>query len=368
MLFENIPVMPIQQMLGSPFGRSEHKLGPVWPDWDNAGSVRFFRKGKPKDDKPWVGPNTPFRYKTGKYVWCGPIVNHFGHQIADFCTRIAVYRDYGCTYLFSVRKGQGFSYEDVPLFLKQIFEWFGINSSDILFVEQPVIVEKLYVEQQQEHLPQEGPSYEYLDILDDNTTRNGLFSQHKSGVYYISRAGMLKGMLAGERYIENIMQANGITVIKPECLPLKEQLAIYAQAETLIFSEGSAIHGLQLLGHINCNVRILKRRPNVLMAKGLLTPRTKELTYHDIGYLVAGLRADGSPATDAGITICDKDRVKEFICSQGLSIRGWNDEAFMADVRVDVKAFLDAEKCHVRSQVQGHFDTILAKLQAYELI
>ena len=55
MLFENIPVMPIQQMLGSPFGRSEHKLGPVWPDWDNAGSVRFFRKGKPKDDKPWVG-------------------------------------------------------------------------------------------------------------------------------------------------------------------------------------------------------------------------------------------------------------------------------------------------------------------------
>ncbi|WP_419226879.1 glycosyltransferase 61 family protein [Alteromonas marina] len=371
MEFENIVVMPIQQVLGSPFGNSEHKLGPVWPDWNEAGEIRFQRKGRPKDDKPWLGDRTQLTYALGDYVWCGPIVNHFGHQIADFSTRIACYRGSDAKYLFSVRKGSGFTFDDLPNFIKEIFHWFKIDKDNIFFVERPTVVQKLKVVPQQEQLPQHGPSQNYLSILDGLVRANKLDAIERKGTFYISRAGMLKGMIAGESYLESFLSSQGLTIIKPETLSLWEQLKIYMSAETLIFSEGSALHALQLLGHLDCKIRVLQRRPNFLMAKGLLTPRTTErgeLSYHQVGKIVAGIRADGEPATDAGITIPRIPKLVEFFEFEKLDFSTFEEDKLRAAIEVDVKRFIDNEYENPRSAVSGHMDKLITQLNELGLI
>lgn len=369
--FENIVVMPIQQVLGSPFGNSEHKLGPVWPNWEAAGSIRFQRKGVPKDDKPWLGDKTQLTYALGNYVWCGPIVDHFGHQIADFSTRIACYRESNAKYLFSVRKGSGYTFDNLPNFIKEIFSWFKIEPENIFFVEKPTVVQKLSVEPQQEQLPQKGPSKNYLSLLDGLVRANNLDEIERKGIYYISRAGMLKGMIAGESYFEAFLSSQGVTIIKPETLSLWEQLKIYMSAETLIFSEGSALHALQLLGHLDCKIRVLQRRPNFLMAKGLLTPRTTErgeLSYHQVGKIVAGIRADGEPATDAGVTIPRIEKLIEYFQFEGLDYSSFEQDKLTEAIKIDVTRFIDNEHETARSEVPGHMEALKNQLNELGLI
>ena len=53
---------------------------------------------------------------------------------------------------------------------------------------------------------------------------------------------------AGEAYLEQVLERIGIGVIRPEKFSIAEQMATYRAAQTLMFAEGSALHGAQLLG------------------------------------------------------------------------------------------------------------------------
>ena len=55
------------------------------------------------------------------------------------------------------------------------------------------------------------------------------------------------------------------------------QLQLYRRARVVIFSEGSAVHALQLLGHLDCDVVILVRRPGNQLAAASLEPRVRSL-------------------------------------------------------------------------------------------
>ncbi len=65
----------------------------------------------------------------------------------------------------------------------------------------------------------------------------------------------------------SLFEKNGFKVIYPEKISIKEQLKIYSDAEIIVFTEGSAIHTLQLLGNINAKVIIINRRKGVLYSK-----------------------------------------------------------------------------------------------------
>ncbi len=72
----------------------------------------------------------------------------------------------------------------------------------------------------------------------------------------------LIGAFAGERLLEDLLNARGVRVIYPETLSLLDQLQIYRDAHVLILAEGSAQHGLELLGvHHQKRVILLCRRP-----------------------------------------------------------------------------------------------------------
>jgi len=71
-------------------------------------------------------------------------------------------------------------------------------------------------------------------------------------------------------------------VIDPGRMPIRAQMQCYAQAEVLIFAEGSALHGRQLLGRLDQDIHVLRRRSGLDVSKAVLTPRCRSLHYHDV--------------------------------------------------------------------------------------
>ncbi|MFT2091638.1 glycosyltransferase 61 family protein [Paraglaciecola sp. 2405UD69-4] len=366
--YRNIPVLPIQEVLGTPQGRSEHKLGPIYPDWTGANKVRFHRNGRPHDTRPDLKVNENLTYLKGTYAWGGPIVDHFGHQIADFSTRLAMYKGMNCHYLFSVGKLNGFNIKNLPKFVVQILEWFHVPLDKIIFVDKPVLVDKLIVAPQQEQLSQIAPNNKYLNILGELSKVNGLNHSGSAPLVYVTRSGQSKGILAGEKYLESIFRDEGYKIVRPENLPLKEQLDIYINAEQLIFSEGSAMYGIQLLGKLNCDVHVLQRRPNRTIGKAGIGSRTKSLNYHPIGKLVAGLNKKGRPLADAGITIITILEVKKLLNFLNIDSSKVDEVSLHEAIMLDVKKFMDDEKLHHRASVEGHISTIEKQLEKLGLI
>jgi hypothetical protein len=184
---------------------------------------------------------------------------------------------------------------------------------------------------------------------------------------FVSRAGVKNGF-AGERYLEDHLRRAGVTIFRPEDVSLLQQLSVYAHAATLIFSEGSAQHALQLLGHQVGRVHVLRRRPNSRLAAAALRPRCEQLHYHDVGELICGLHPTGQPARAHGLTLLRSARLKPLLDRLGVVAGDWDEQAFQATVEADVQTWLELERGSSRANVEGSMDRILADLQRLGLI
>ncbi len=365
-LFNNIKILPFTELLDNPIGLSFHKGGPVWPEWEREISCRHCRGGIPKDVKPEYDNNTIFETVEEPLYWCGPIVLHFGHQIADFSTRIASYdiskKEF--LYCFAVHPRSNIvTVEDTPVYFREILEWFNIPLERVKIISKPILAKSLVCVPQQEQLANVSPHDDYLDKLDMNVAKN-LDIKRKSGIYYISRAGFKTGTIAGEAYLEYILGMHGVKVIRPETISLKEQLRIYYTAKKIIFSEGSAIHTLQLLGRNISQVYIINRRPNTTLAKQLLAKRCEILQYFDCGELVYGLNRIGKPAPEIGLTIPDKNLLLNIFQKIGIKISDWNDTIFENYIKESISLWKEKEEKSLRSNVIGSREMILEKLRS----
>jgi hypothetical protein len=297
-------------------------------------------------------------------AWCGPVTQHFGHQVADFSTRIAAYSRLGerFHFCFAVHPGSGISHlADAPTFFREILEWVSIPTDKVRIVNAPVYARQLVCVPQQEQL-QVGPSEDYLDLLDDNFYRKRI-PQPRAKIYYISRAGM-PVHFAGESFIEYVLGQSGVSVIRPESLSLNEQLRILAGARMLLFAEGSALHGIQLLGRNVAEVHILNRRPGSSLARCSLNPRCGNVTYHNIGDLVHGLNRVGNPCPEVGIAVPDITQLRNAITSTGLKIKGWSDDLFRRFVESDISTWYEREASSPRANVAGSMEMIDRQLEA----
>jgi hypothetical protein len=71
---------------------------------------------------------------------------------------------------------------------------------------------------------------------------------------------MLTGHFLGEQYLESLLVKSGYTLFTPENLSLVEQMRQYLEADVVLFAEGSACHGVELLGKINATSYLIPRR------------------------------------------------------------------------------------------------------------
>jgi hypothetical protein len=360
MAFRDILVTPFSELLDAPKGLSNHKGGPIWPEWEQQVQARHCRDRRPVDRRPdQPRDDAKIPVVTEPLAWCGPLTMHFGHQIADFSTRIPVYRklDRDLRYCFSVHPRTGVSdINTAPEFFLDLLRWFDVSPSRVRIINRPILAQELICVPQQEQLPQVPPSQPYLDLLDEHF-RERRIKRPRKDVFYISRAGM-PVHFAGEGYIEYVLGRNGVRVVRPECLSLHEQLRIYAAAKTLLFSEGSAMHGMQLLGRNIGQVHVLNRRAGSDLARQLLQPRCAGVHYHDVGTLVHGINLAGEPALGTGISILDKAAFFTAAASAGIALRDWSNDLFRRFAEMDVEAWYRREAASPRAEVPGSLSQI----------
>jgi len=274
-VFRDIPVVPVSES-----ANMVQRGGPAWPDWRGAGALRHNRSGQPVDRFPPALPDQQVPFEEPA-TWGGHCVGHFGHFIAEHGTRVlqsrAAHGDKAM--LFTLEPGK--TAEAAPRFFWQILAWYGVAPERVRFVTRPLRVAELWAAPMAEQWAHVPPAPGYLDLLEANAAARGLQPKPAETVY-VSRAGMeatAEGHGAGEPYLEQALKTLGVTVIRPEAMPLAEQLAHYRGAKTLIFAEGSAMHGRQLLGRADQRVVVLNRRPGMRIALSALQPRVSELIY-----------------------------------------------------------------------------------------
>ncbi len=119
------------------------------------------------------------------------------------------------------------------------------------------------------------------------------------------------------------------------------QMALYAGARLLIFAEGSAMHGRQLLGRVDQKILVLRRRPQSRMAWAQLEPRCRKLKYALIIKAFAmPLPPQGVPVHPYGIAFYNKDPLLNTLRRNGIDITPyWGEEAYRQAMKVDAHAW-----------------------------
>jgi capsular polysaccharide biosynthesis protein len=186
----------------------------------------------------------------GSYAYLGICFGHFGHIMAEMIHRIVPTQQIVTDphWLIVVDRGVGSGFEVLPSLTKAILALFGVNASNCTVIDHDAIVEDLLIVESGSDLGG-GPKDWYLDLM----RKAGPVTIAPDGRYperiYVSRSGLghESGFL-GERVLEAGLANAGVHIMHSQTLPLVEQMAHYVNAKLLIFAEGSAVHGTELLG------------------------------------------------------------------------------------------------------------------------
>lgn len=190
--------------------------------------------------------------------WFAP---HFGHfvmeslgrlwaysDVKDFCSRIVF-----CTAFGSVEK---------PSFSSEIFQGLGIDTEIVVYNEN-VLLKKAFVCHQHFGL---GWTKGGTNIFRSFIKRSNLISNEQPTAgrrIYISRSmlSLNSGGIAGERYIQKILEKHGYEPYYPEHDTVHSQSKTYVAATEIISIAGSALHFLGLCAHKDQKICIIPRHP-----------------------------------------------------------------------------------------------------------
>jgi hypothetical protein len=216
----------------------------------------------------------------------------------------------------------------------------GIPHENLTIINEPAIVDELEVIEQGEQfmIP---PADWHLDALDEIMLQKVSISSEK---IYVSRTklGSRLGNILGERAIEAAFVRSGFKIIYPESLPVSVQARIYMGARLIVFAEGSAIHGLGLLGHIKANVVVIERRKNAFSSAVFacsITPRVPSFV---------GIRSVEAtfPSGDhwRSLTILNPENLIDQLFDQGIEIKNYlKPSEYWASVEEDLEVILANE-------------------------
>ena len=261
-------VQPFVDLLNRPAGGEAYCGGVVFDDPQRQLPLRHFR-GEQAIDRPlvdWVEPLRPVQHHNGRLFWCGPLAFHFGHQIADFGSRVLLASlDPRCGALLWLPWRTGSRWRALQPWQRSLLRYLNPGNKRHLFATEPLRVRELVVVPQQARM-RAAPSLAQLEALSWCERR---ITPRRAAVVYVSRsrfaaclsADTLVGAFAAEALFEQFLQQRGVQVVHPQLLSLEQQLAVYLGAEALIVAEGSAQHGLELLGfHRHKRVVLICRR------------------------------------------------------------------------------------------------------------
>jgi len=348
---KNISVFPMQSYLMALFGGDEHRGGPNWSDWSDVNTSRFFRNNNPVDSIPETQCDITEKFQESG-VWIGPLSWHFGHFVSEVASRLPYSMNFSpsapiifaadLTVRSQKEYRKSFSPQThPPLYLSQIIEWFGGDPKNIITIGNATRFEELYSFPQAEHLGNIdacGPSSFHIDVLTENSRRMKIENRDKA--VFVSRSHVKK-TIAGEEYLEKAFSDAGVDVIFPEKMTIEAQMCAYMSYETIIFPEGSALHGLQLLGKIPGRVILIQRRQTHPFRK-YIDPRAAGFT--EVNAIIAqvfGRWPVGRHDTANGISILDPDKFVADMKNAGIDLeKVWSSRQMMKAARADFFTWL----------------------------
>jgi len=337
------PMLRLHDVLA---GRSPDRDTPgvLWPDFDNQTAARLWRRNRMVCTRPGIDTRAPDEMRDPA-VFVSMYDNHFGHLVAETVPRLAQ----------SLAEAPGLPLWftcDRPLpgghpssLFRAVFDWLDIPPARLRFLHRPTLFRDLHVAAQAEHLDGPPTAEGYLDLLEARIA--GRVEHRKpEGVTFVTRAGLnpKKGCHAGERYLVACLRALGVRIVYPEALPLPDQMQIYAQSRHLVFSEGSALHGRQLLGRVDQHVSVLRRRFRSHIARHQIEPRCASMTYVPcFGGSLFVTGADGRKIHHAMSTLYKIAPVLEHFEALGVPLRRvWNSGIAQRTRDEDVLAWVAA--------------------------
>lgn len=316
--------------------------GPVWPRFGRQTVARMVRRGRYVDD-PVTPSHGPCEVVEQPCLWGGYAIPHFGHLIADHLTRVLEGRaQRPDDQILFLRQPGG---QEVPGYFWHLLEWYGVPRDKVRFVTRPLRVQELRCFAQSEPFGSWPPDARYLDRLAQNAARAGLVPD-QDAIVYVGRLGLLaegKGCAAGERYLVQRLQAAGVRVLDPARAPLRAQIAAYAGARVLVFAEGSAVHGRQLLGRLDQAVVVLNRRKDARIAEAALKARCQEVAHVEAAGRVIAMGTMAGKQAALGLSLYDLEAVFAAFARHGVDLRtGWDMAAYHAAVLADAETWLSA--------------------------
>jgi hypothetical protein len=323
----------------------------------------------PIDDEPPEAE--PTAVLEDRVAWGGAVAfwmgqGHYGHQIADFSTRLlpTVSEDPDVRFAFGVKekfRAHLDSFEKMPEFFREILEWYGIGGDRVHLVAEPTLAKQLVVAPQAEQMGGPGPEDWYLDLQDAHT-ESRLGRVERSGSLYASRVTQ-PSRFAGEAYLESALDGAGFRPFYPERLPLQEKLRAFAGAESMILAESSGLHTAQLMGRALGDITVLVRNPGWKVASEVLAPRARSLRYVDAvrGILhTKDIAIRPEQASWRALHILDPEQLEAELPLGP----GWDRKRFEAAVEADVAYWLDVERSSPRWEVPGSPEQVSEQLRA----
>ena len=360
--FTDLPVMPLSHM---DYASGDTCGGPIWPEWEDRTIERHWRHGKLADKRPDL--DTPITTcGLGQVFWCGFIQKHFGHQVGEFSMRIipSLHMEPAAKLMFAIGS------KSIPPWFGDLMNWCGVEAANVLLVHTPALAKELHVVPQAEQLTRTlAPAPGHLDVMDRFVARKGKPGDVISQPVFISRAGLnlRHARLAGEEYIERCVRDAGGLVFRPETASIGEQMALYRSAKTLVFTEGSALHMLQLAGRSFNAVHVLGRRPGVDLFSSNIRPRCRSYKLSNVTQaVISALNEAGDREDYAGISIPIPGLLVRALLEAGCDIRQYFDmEQFRKAAHADLISWLRVNITRLRRRNWQDSDlNVVADLRA----
>lgn len=219
-------------------------------------------------------------YLPGRYLYAGPLWNHFGHVMVDSIHRLWAYRGHdaivfnGVVGLRGVRSPADLAAWAYPPLIDYVLSVVGIDA-EVRIVREPTIFQELDV-------PEPGAVWRgrikpfYRNFL--KKYQSALVERTKSldaprRIYYSRNHLLNRGGILGSSYLEEILKNNDFEVVRPEKLTWDQQFANLLKADQVIFDEGSSIHLSEMFDYLPPRVYMLPRRTLSGVFERALTPR-----------------------------------------------------------------------------------------------
>lgn len=319
--------------------------GPVLGDRPGGKLLRHARRRVPVDS---FAPQLvdPVRLR-GSYAYLGLSFGHFGHVMAETIHRIVPTRQIEPDphWLIAAPRDAEPGFDALPAVCRAALAPFGIDAANCTVIGGDAIVEELLIVEAGSDLG-DGPKDWYLDLLREHgpvrIARDAAYPEK----IYVSRSGMgARSGLLGERVLEAALTASGFHILHAQTLPLAEQIAHYANAKVALFAEGSACHGVEMLGRGSLGHVVLLNRRNWAHCPftPVLRPRAARFdAFAGNPYLgSAVLHAAGGPARNRGVSLLAFQALSAFLLERGVAdLRAVSPLAYLTAAHADLEDYV----------------------------